>query len=534
MYKIMLADDEGIVIDALKFIIEKRFGEKCEIQSAKTGRSVIELAEIFRPDIAIMDIKMPGINGIDAMKEIKKFNPSTIFIVMTAFDKFDYAKEAINLGVLEYLSKPVNREKTENVLLRAMGMIDKARENRSRDLMIKEKLETVVPFIESGLIYTLFFQEEDKANIRQYKELLSIESDFAYVLIFEAGEREENHKLTNEVGSGVRLENCYKEIRETIKDTFKCIVGPVMANKIIVLAPATHETLEYGERILIIERIRSLIHKLDEQFDVHFKAGIGTVKSWIRLQESYQEAAMALRVSAGSVSHANDLEIGCKYEEDYPIETEKRLLDCVSKGEVNGAITEAGYFWNWMVENYRDKAMDIRIKVLDFVLWAENIAYHKSRLVYRFTSRSEYLPFLYNTDIGEIMQKWFVGKIADATRNVAGLKEEIIKSPVERAMIYIKEHYNHDISLDEVSKEVDISPYYFSKLFKEEKGVNFIDYLTGLRIEQAKKMMKDNRISVKEIGIEVGYQDPNYFSRIFKKNVGITPTEYKERVNEKK
>ena len=71
----------------------------------KTGRSVIELAESFRPDIAVMDIQMPGINGIDAMKEIKKSNSSTVFIVMSAYDKFDYAQEAISLGVLEYITE---------------------------------------------------------------------------------------------------------------------------------------------------------------------------------------------------------------------------------------------------------------------------------------------------------------------------------------------------------------------------------------------------------------------------------------------
>ena len=96
MYKIMLADDEGIVIDSLKFIIEKEFGSDCEVEFAKTGRSVIELAETFRPDIAVMDIQMPGINGIEAMKEIRKNNNNVIFIVMSAYDKFDYAKEYKN------------------------------------------------------------------------------------------------------------------------------------------------------------------------------------------------------------------------------------------------------------------------------------------------------------------------------------------------------------------------------------------------------------------------------------------------------
>ena len=158
MYRIMLADDEGIVIDSLRFIIEKEFGGECEIATAKTGRSVIELAESFRPDIAIMDIQMPGINGIEAMREIRRTNSSVIFIVMSAYDKFDYAQEAIKLGVLEYVTKPMNRERMVSILRMAMDQVSDERRKRSEDLIIKEKLETVVPILESGLIYNILFK----------------------------------------------------------------------------------------------------------------------------------------------------------------------------------------------------------------------------------------------------------------------------------------------------------------------------------------------------------------------------------------
>ena len=170
----MLADDESIVIEALKFIIEKSFGEQCEVQYAKTGRSVVELAADFRPDIAFMDIQMPGINGIEAMREIQSFNPSIIFVVMSAYDKFDYAKQAIDLGVLEYLTKPVEREIIEKTLKKAMNLIDSRREKRSNDLKIKEKLEIVVPFIENGLIYSLLFGENDALTVKKYRDLLSV------------------------------------------------------------------------------------------------------------------------------------------------------------------------------------------------------------------------------------------------------------------------------------------------------------------------------------------------------------------------
>ena len=142
MYRVMLADDEGIVLDSLKMIIEKHFPGQCQMETAKTGRDVIELAESFRPDIAFMDIQMPGINGIDAIREIKKSNPSVEFIVLSAYDKFDYAREAINLGVLEYVNKPFSAKSIAEVLEKALKTIDSRRKKRSDDLRIREKMET--------------------------------------------------------------------------------------------------------------------------------------------------------------------------------------------------------------------------------------------------------------------------------------------------------------------------------------------------------------------------------------------------------
>ena len=86
----------------------------------------------------------------------------------------------------------------------------------------------------------------------------------------------------------------------------------------------------------------------------------------------------------------------------------------------------------------------------------------------------------------------------------------------------------NEISLDDVSREVNVSPYYFSKLFKEEVGENFIDYLTDLRISRAKLMLKDETLTIREAGARAGYADQNYFSRIFKKQTGMTPRQYRE------
>ena len=137
MYKIMIADDEGITVDALKFIINKNFSGECIIESAKTGREVILLAETFRPDIAFMDIHMPGINGIDAIKEIKKTQPGIQFINISAYDKFSYAKTAIELGVSKYINKPFEQSQIIEALSDAIKQIENLRRKRDEDLLIR-------------------------------------------------------------------------------------------------------------------------------------------------------------------------------------------------------------------------------------------------------------------------------------------------------------------------------------------------------------------------------------------------------------
>jgi len=527
MYKIMLADDEGIVIESLKFIIQKNFEGQCEIASAKTGRSVIELAESFRPDIAVMDIQMPGINGIDAMKEIRKFNTSTVFIVLSAYDKFDYAKEAINLGVLEYLNKPVNQETIVTVLSKAMEQIDKTRAKRSQDLLIKEKLETVIPIIENNMIYAILFQDSYADSVDNYKSLLGIEENYGYMIIIEFGEQKEDNHMTNVVGAGVRSQSYGLEFKEITKSYFSCVAGSLMSNRMVVLVPVSSPNIDYAERIRIIEKCREMLHKLSEHTDIRFRAGIGSAMKLSECAESYKEAQRALRSSTGTVAHVEDLAIKITFEADYPIETERMIFEYTEKGEENNAVAAATHFYEWMEHNYADQIMDVKLKALEFVLRAERLAQQNGG-TYHFMSRHDYLPTILEMQTHEEIKNWYLQRISAVLRDVKENKKNQTASTVEIAKNYIKENFSKEISLDEISQEVNISPYYFSKLFKEETGETFIEYVTAIRIEEAKNLLNSSRLSMKEICSQVGYSDPNYFSRIFKKTVGVTPTEYKE------
>ena len=132
-----------------------------------------------------------------------------------------------------------------------------------------------------------------------------------------------------------------------------------------------------------------------------------------------------------------------------------------------------------------------------------------------------YCPY----SLEEELREWFLEKIGQASRNVCNLKDEKSNSIIKRAINYIQNNYTKNIALDDVSLEIDVTPYYFSRLFKEETGINFVEYVTNLRIDKAKELLASvNSISMKEIGIEVGYADSNDFSRRFRKHEVISRT----------
>lgn len=531
MYRIMLADDEGIVRDSLRFIIEKNFKDECQIETAKTGRQVIELAEHYRPDIAFMDIQMPGINGIEAIREIQQTNPNVIFIILSAYDKFLYAKEAISLGVLEYLNKPVNQKVVVEVIQKAIKQIDARRERQRNDLIVKEKLETVIPILENGFVSSIMMREYFEEDVENYKQLLNIETDYGYMMAIVFGETQQGNYMTNAVGTSVKTQGSYKIVAETFKEKFNCVVGSIMSNKIAIFVPSENRKKSYNERIELIETCREISRKLQRETGIAFRIGIGTVRKLQETLDSYQEGLKALINCTSRVAHVDDMPLVCQYEENYPIELEKNIFAELQSGNIEKCVQACNDYYEWMNTTYGELTSSIKLKVLEFVLFAEQDAYLSGGMTYHFADRQDYLPTVMEFESSHQLRKWFLDKMERACKNVVVKKEEHNNSIIENAKLYIQYNYQKEISLDDVSREMNLSPYYFSKLFKEETGENFIEYLTGIRITKAKELLMNQEMSMKEICCEVGYCDPNYFSRIFKKTTGITPTEYRSGIN---
>ena len=526
MYRILVADDEGIMLESLKSIINRQFPD-CEVETAKSGREAIEQAEFFHPDIIFMDIHMPGINGIQALREIRRFNQTALLYVISAYDKFDYAKEAIDLGVERYIMKPITRKTVVSIIEDASAKVEQMRRSRQNQLMIQEKLETVIPVVESGFISQMLIGS-DWRDAQYYKQLLDIPEEHGYVLLFRFASPHRNDETITPVGLSVQAQDFYQEFRAIVKSFVRCIVGSVMTDRIVVVVPHREEKLGYEERIRVIEQARSICTRLEERLHLTFRAGIGRVRLLSELRISYQEANRALDESTSHVVHTNDIVSHGELEDDFPIDLEKELFQMLSKGDVDRMRLLANRFFDWMVEHYPQLRDNIRLKVLEFVLEAEKDAFYEGALNYRFELRENYLSDVMAMTDYENLRDWFLEKMTQVCSGIHHRKEHQSESVVARARAYMQENYGSDISLDDVSREVNVSPYYFSKLFKDESGENFIEYLTRLRIGQARKLLLESDKSVKEISLLVGYMDPNYFSRIFKKQTGMTPREFRE------
>ena len=221
---------------------------------------------------------------------------------------------------------------------------------------------------------------------------------------------------------------------------------------------------------------------------------------------------------------------GKKYEGEYPRDLESRYQKRILEKDVAGALNCANEFFEWMEGQSAVSREDVEIKILELVMDAERRAFFAGTMKYNINDRRGYIRELQACPNMESLRNWFLDKTREIGAKMEDSKEKEAVSVIDRAKEYIDENFRKDISLDDVSREVDISPYYFSKLFKQETGKNFIEHLTEIRLKNARELLQDSQLSIKEICAQSGYSDPNYFSRIFKKYEGVTPSEFRERL----
>ena len=527
MYSLLVCDDEQIMIESVRHIVEKEFSSIRIVETARSGREAIEKTLTTKPDIILTDIKMPGINGLDAIKEIKKVHVDVKIVIVSVYEFFEYAKQAVELGVSEYLIKPVKKERLVDTLQRIISQLDAERRKYSWELEAKERIEKMLSAVEHSFIYSLLFNQASKNDITMYKKEffdIGIETGFIFVMMFNKKGKSGDYEA--QLKDSLGIQEIYAFLKDNLKYRWKCIVGPVMMDRVVVYVAQSIDDL-YQQRVQSITYIEDIMHLLDEKYDIEFKIGIGRIHNDQDIMISYQEALRALNCNEGGrIVHIDDIAPNI-YDVGYEIVTqEHKLIIGLENGDVQKCLTILSDIFRKYPHFIEQE--NIHYRIIEMMAAVRRVATEngiKDRI-----EPGYYIKKILNCKSSEEFEQICTEEIRHIACEISARKKSSIGKIVEKTNVLINERFHQDLNLDDISKELHISPQYLSRLYKNETGENFIERLTSVRIDNAKKLMTENKYSIKEICYMSGYCDPNYFSKLFKKHVGISPTDYQKQI----
>ncbi|MFD0697753.1 AraC family transcriptional regulator [Paenibacillus sp. GCM10027628] len=440
MYRLLIADDEALEREGLEWIVHRMMPDTFEVIHAENGRLAIERAEEFRPHIIFMDVNMPGIQGLAALREIKERLPDAKMVMVTAYDYFAYAKEALTLGVKEYIVKPAGREQVVGILEQLIRELDLEKRKRTEQLELRDKVSQLLPLVENELAFIFMVDQVLETGAEQLAEWLDFPLDqgCAVVIAFPELIRSQDKKKIFDV------------LRSYAKTHLsRCIVSSLIEQHMAIFIRKSPEIPDDAWTEAAKKNGEKLCAMAETQLGTAISIGIGSTYSGSEgLRKSYFEAVFASTYSetSGMVCHFQALKRGAGGE--------------AIKSPTEGDPTHRSY-------------------------------------------------------------------VVSALQRIREEREQQTVTILDKAKRYIMSSFTEELSLEEVAEHVHLNPHYFSKVFKQQTGETFIDFVTGLRIQKAKELIESGTLSLKEVCYEVGYKDPNYFSRVFKKVTGVTPTEYR-------
>ena len=513
MFNILVTDDEQIVIDSLSFIINKNFAEEAKVFTALSGTEAIEIVMKENIDIMFMDINMPGLSGLETVSVITKLKPNIVFVILSAFDRFQYAQEAINLGAYKYITKPVNRNVVIETIRGAMQLVQEKQGKLSADRELHKKLDMVSPMIENDFIYACIYNNDKSVDLSSYLDYFNLSENPWVFCCFEFPNINSDNQYST-----------YLKIHELLNTEHRCLVSSFMMNRIAVFFPFFSENPDFAE---IQVQIKKIYTNLSYNISAGIRAGVSSVFSdKNQLQASYSQALSALNKSTAN-GGMNLSEKPDEISGDVSTgEFKKQIIKKLTAGDSSGVKSFLELYTTELIS--QQLASDkIKNKFFELIVTANNSTRELNKSFTSTTFDNAFAILSSENDIKllkEFVQK-FLMECAQAVTSIKKAEENPI---IKKVCTYVDENLSQDISLETAADFAGVSSFYLSKLFKEEKGETFINFISDKRLEKSRLLLESTELSIKEITSEVGYNDQNYFSRIFKAKYGLSPKEYRK------
>lgn len=539
--KVFLVEDEMVIRRGIKNSIDWEKEGYIFCGEASDGELAYPMIIKEKPDILITDIRMPFMDGLELCKLVKEELPNIKILILSGYDEFDYAKEAIRLGVTEYLLKPISSGK----LLEALNGVSESirREKEDKDL-VRKYMEEMRENTEHEK--QKFFEQMIAGNLSMADALetgkkyeMNLSAGMYNLLLFRFTLGEENRKSGELLGEA---EYAIKKLTERLEYVFE-FQRDVEGWAFLLMADNEEQ---------MSERVKELSKDLEEIMKnystIAYFGGIGQPVARLReLEESFREAERALAarftMELNRIISVEDIRMAQNVDTLDDIEI-------TSFGEIEKTRSMLEKFLNNGAEDEIDEFVDVYINELPeenlkSVLMRQYIIMDAYIVMMSFCEKIEGIEGEMQAQSEELKNSMKTIQTLEEIKNyirmllkkIIGVRDTIsgrrYSDIIEIAKDQIRKTYMSDeISLNTIAAEVGMSPSYFSSIFSKEMGKTFVEYLTEIRMDRAKELLMCSSMKTSEIGYEVGYKDPHYFSYIFKKTQNCTPKEFRARGKE--
>lgn len=531
MLKIFLVEDEFVVREGIKNNIDWQAHGYEFCGEASDGELAFPMIQKLKPDIVITDIRMPFMDGLALSRLIKKELPWTEIIILTGHQEFEYAKEAIKIGIAEYLSKPINGEELlKEVDALAVKVEEKRKEREIREKYLKEMEENFLKERKELFSY-LVTGGKSVPELLELAHRLDIDLSSMWYSIVLLKIQSVNHADDEYSNSLVEIEQKLKELED--KEHLLTFDRNLEGKALIFKADSKEELEQVQDAYL--SGMKDILGKYRH---VRYFGGLGIpVKRLTELPASFERASHAFAhrylAKESRVLSSDELE-----QEAYPEREEFNISDVdpkqIDRGRIReflkfGDREEAVYFVEEFFKELNNNAMksnifrqyitmDAYFCVVDFVEGLQ-------------LSRDEIEPLDVASKIlqsEESAMQYVVSIIEKALELREKASSNRYGDVVDEVVRYIEKNYaDEELSLNLLASHVNFSPNHLSMVFSQQTGETFIKYLTDYRMNKAKELLRCTGKRSSEISMEVGYKDPHYFSYLFKKTQGMTPTQYR-------
>ena len=536
MYSVFLVEDEIVMRDGIRELIAWNEYGFTFTGEAADGELAWPQIQKLRPDIVITDIKMPFMDGLVLSRLIKKEFPHTTVIILSGYDDFVYAKEAISIGVSQYLLKPLSKDQLVEVLREVKLQKDKEADQDRYLVQFNSEIQEYLSSSRKGffdiLVSGKLAAEELLARAEKLK--LSLVAERYNIVLFLL----EEDLLHN--GYSVQIADVQSEICSCFPENNNLVMFSIGIDTIVFLVKADANSIES-----ITKECVDCIAEICQPIQKTIKWSVVVSDPVNRLSavaECYRAARKGLfyRHSgkdnniyyASATTAASALSAVVDFD---PNDTDAAKMDqrIVEKFLTNGLPEDLHTFLS-------DYFNSIRIQAEQSVTFRQYVV-----LNIQFTVNAFLEKFGYSKDITNIPQKNrrplqnsisslenLEQYVLDLLAHALVLRDMAVNNrygkKLQKAVDYMKDNYSDpEISLNTVAKEAFVSATHFSALFSQQMGKTFVEYLTELRMDKAKELLRCTDAGSSEIAFQVGYSDPHYFSFIFKKINGCAPRDYR-------